>query len=843
MINPLFQLACKILRAYKKKYLIIGIAIVLTAILFTTVFSITVQIYQAEEISKQLAAGSDFHASINQISKEQVDKIASHSLVKEVFFASMDANIYANASMSESNAPALIACENSKILSHMFVEIIQGYYPQNEKEILLDKDFLNQLDSQATIGSEIILYAERDGIVIPQKYILSGIFERIADKRALKLAFTNKANENDLTAYLMFSNSINIEGKLNLLLSDLKLNGTADINGAYFLSGSEIVPIDTIGIIIFVLLIVFFCGFLLIYNIYSIMLTQEMGFYGLLKTIGTTGKQLMRLVLTQVSLLYALSIPVGLLTGYFIGWRVLSPIFLSLQGVNYHYEFHPFIIIFTSLTTYLTAYFSAVLPVKKIKNISCLEAMRKEYKTNMKARIKHSHNGAKPQRLALSNLYRNPKRTTIMIVSIVLSITLFQFSYIAVKLVAAGMNIQSAEFCIFDANEKITYNTIMGYSIYDYEPAVEDQPYYTNHESILSENMIEMIKQMDGVIKVIPIYTTTRSATIKEMTANYITKQNGNKPDFDTLTRIRDLTLARDRIEAYIYGIPEEGLEYLEDSILPESALSGLKNIFDRDMFSKGGYALVNSMAFSEASGQYLSYYLPGEELTLDFLKKRYQVMAITKHGRAPIRKLTGLDSYPMVSLDIYLSYDDFMQDFDDYDIMAINVFTADGYQDSVKEQLESMSLSPNAVIRDKREQLTEYEKRMISIQIVCYSLSFIVFLIGILNYLNTMICSIHERRKDMALLQIVGMTNTQLKSMLLWENIYYIGFTILFSNLFSLPLLMFIFKKVFHVKIILNAYPVIGMSVALIIIAAITLITVSRRIHKKRPIERLRFG
>ena len=39
------------------------------------------------------------------------DKITSHSLVKEVF-ASMEADIYTNASMSESNAPALIACEN-----------------------------------------------------------------------------------------------------------------------------------------------------------------------------------------------------------------------------------------------------------------------------------------------------------------------------------------------------------------------------------------------------------------------------------------------------------------------------------------------------------------------------------------------------------------------------------------------------------------------------------------------------------------------------------------------------------------------------------------------------------
>ena len=154
----------------------------------------------------------------------------------------------------------------------------------------------------------------------PQKFILGGIFERNVDKSAKKVAFTNEPNENDLTAYLMFSNNINIEGKVNRLMSDLNLNSMTDINGAYFLSGSEIFSMETIGVIIFAVLIVFFCGFLLIYNIYSIMLTQDIGFYGLLKTIGTTGKQLMHLVSTQVSVLYAFSIPIGLLAGYFIGW-------------------------------------------------------------------------------------------------------------------------------------------------------------------------------------------------------------------------------------------------------------------------------------------------------------------------------------------------------------------------------------------------------------------------------------------------------------------------------------------------------------------------------------------
>jgi len=825
MTNPVFQLACKMLQANKRKYIIIGVAIILTAVLFTTVISITVQISQAEEISKQLAAGSNFHAKISQISKEQADKISSHGLVKEVFIVSEGTNIYTNPSMAEKNAPSLIACDDSNILSHMFRQIVEGHYPQSKNEILLDKDFLYQLDNEATIGMEITLYIEKNGIVTPQNYILSGILERNVDKRASRVAFTKETYEDNLTAYLIFHNSINIEGKVARLTSDLKLNGITDINDAYLLSRRESLSMESISLFIFAVLMVFFCGFLLIYNIYSIMLIQDIGFYGLLKTIGTTGKQLKRLVLTQVTVIYAFSIPIGLIGGYFIGWRVLSPIFMSLQGVIYHYEFHPFIIIFTAITTYLTALFSALLPVKKIRNISCIEAMRKEYKTHMKARTKHSHMGAKPWRMALSNLRRNPKRTIIMIASIVLSITLFQFSYMLVELISENSDIQVAEFCIYDTEESIVYDFFM-----------EGEHHYSTNNKKLSDSMIDTIKELKGVTKVIPIYTTTKKVAVKEMVANFITEQNDIRVGPDVLERIRNSTLVRDRSIVYFYGIPEDGLEYLEESILTE----GTKNSFDKDRFCKGGYALVNSI---KEKDQYLSYYFPGDELSLDFLKKNYQVMAIGKPGRGPIRKLAGIYSYPLVSLDIYLSYEDFTDEFDDYDIMAINVFTADGYEDTVKEQLKSLNLNPTVVIRDKREQITEFEKRMASIQIVGYSLSFIVFFIGILNYLNTMICSIHERKKDMALLQIVGMTNAQLKSMLRWENIYYIGFTILLSNFFSLPVLKFIFRKLLHESIAIDAFLIIGMSVSLIILAAITLTAVCRNIQRKKPIERLRFS
>lgn len=140
------------------------------------------------------------------------------------------------------------------------------------------------------------------------------------------------------------------------------------------------------------------------------MLTRDLRFYGLLKTIGTTTAQMKKIVLYQVNLIYVMSIPLGVLLGYIIGWRILSPIFMSLQDINHSYSFNLAISIFTIIFTYITAITSAIIPVKKIIPLYCIDALLGDARVVGKNRIKKSHHGAKPWLMALSNLARKPKK-------------------------------------------------------------------------------------------------------------------------------------------------------------------------------------------------------------------------------------------------------------------------------------------------------------------------------------------------------------------------------------------------------------------------------------------------
>ena len=49
-----------------------------------------------------------------------------------------------------------------------------------------------------------------------------------------------------------------------------------------------------------------------------------------------------------------------------------------------------------------------------------------------------------------------------------------------------------------------------------------------------------------------------------------------------------------------------------------------------------------------------------------------------------------------------------------------------------------------------------------------------IIAIVGILNFFNAMMTSILSRRREFAVLQAVGMTGKQLKSMLIWEGMLY---------------------------------------------------------------------
>ena len=124
-------------------------------------------------------------------------------------------------------------------------------------------------------------------------------------------------------------------------------------------------------------------------------------------------------------------------------------------------------------------------------------------------------------------------------------------------------------------------------------------------------------------------------------------------------------------------------------------------------------------------------------------------------------------------------------------------------------------------------------------------ALSVIIGLIGITNFINSMLTSIITRKKEFAMLQSIGMTGKQLKSMLACEGLYYAVGTILasafFGTLFSLIIVQGIANSIWFFTYRFVIWPMLVIYPFLLAVTIIIPSILYRKIAKTSIIERLR--
>lgn len=134
-------------------------------------------------------------------------------------------------------------------------------------------------------------------------------------------------------------------------------------------------PTSAIAIAAMLLLIIF-TGYLIIYNVFQISVAGDIRFYGLLKTIGATPRQLRRIIRLQALAMSAAGIPIGLVLGWLVGGQLTPAIVAELNGVETLTSVNPLIFVTASAFALFTVLISCRRPGKMAAKVSPVEAVR-----------------------------------------------------------------------------------------------------------------------------------------------------------------------------------------------------------------------------------------------------------------------------------------------------------------------------------------------------------------------------------------------------------------------------------------------------------------------------------
>lgn len=447
------RLSVKTIKSAKKRNIIAVLAIALTAILFTTIMTIAFSINYSFQQSNFRQAGGYNHATFKYLTEEQYNELKGDPLIKEYGtrrFVGMPDKMPFNKSHVE------IGYSDANNAKWMFLEPIEGQFPaEGTNEAATDTRVLSLLGIEPKLGEEFTLTFNVDGKETTEDFTLSGWWDYdeaivanhiiVPESRANeifdKLGTTGKDGmTGTYNLDVMFSNSMNIQSNVDKILerhgfqSESRSAGdnyiATGINWGY--TGAQLVndmDFVTVALIAVLILLIIFTGYLIIYNVFQISVVNDIRFYGLLKTIGTTGRQLRRIIRTQALWLSVIGIPIGLITGYGIG-AALTPIVISrLDGIPVEgLSASPLIFIVSALFALITVLISCRKPGKMAAKVSPIEAIR--YSEGLKGNkaVRKSKKGASLFAMAMANLGRNRARTAITIISLTLAVVLLNLT-------------------------------------------------------------------------------------------------------------------------------------------------------------------------------------------------------------------------------------------------------------------------------------------------------------------------------------------------------------------------------------------------------------------------------
>ena len=582
------------------------------------------------------------------------------------------------------------------------------------------------------------------------------------------------------------------------------------------------------GIVTFFCLLIFAGSVALIYNAFSISVSERTRQFGLLSSLGATKKQIRKMVWQEAFLVSAIGIPLGIVTGimgigitlHFIGDKFNGLLSSTEIPMTLHVQWS--MLLLAALIALATVLISAWVPSRRAMKVTAMEAIRQS--KDVKLTGKEVRTGKLSMKLfglegMLGKKYfrRSRKKYRATIVSLAFSVILF---------IAASSYTQYLK-------ESLVGNAI---TVSNY-----DVVFWTDVEDAGKEIPLDELKAVQGVKEaayscydawraIVPGNDIAESYLKYDREANQKVKaamENGGDPDMMSLYSLPDSINGTYDWGVAVYYLDEESYEklvkdqelsrekYLTDgSVLPlvynkgtmEQQIMSESYNWKVDFLKKGVTSLQGVQAnvpdmdgyeyygteMKDDNGTprlYYSYVPEGTEADIDSdtgkLKNGYLVPAQTQ----TIELGDRIDSLPLgidtdhTGLVLIYPYHMLPSDISDSPSCYFNTSDHDTMLAGIKTVMTEKGFHVGEYnISDPYEIEQQNRNTVLVINVFTYGFIVLISLIAIANAFHTISTNLLLRRRDFAMLKSMGMTEKSMHRMLNYECLIYGSRALLFG-------------------------------------------------------------
>lgn len=850
-MNVFNKVTLQYLKKNRTRTIVTIIGIMLSAALICAVTTFTSSM-QKFALDSAIYMEGDWHAMMSSVTLEEFEKVSSDERVSQCAYAKSLG--YAKIESENKNKPYInVVAGDNAYFDTVPVHLVSGRLPKNSDEIVLSEQFYADGNSNFVEDDTVTLeIGERtsNGVELGQQnpvytydpdtneevpvqeelvareshtYTVVGVCE-IPDYyegynspayTAFTVADEKPIQDEQLDVYYKMNNPRQVYSYAEEMGLETVFNNDVLMYSGVFRYGSFSIILVSLAAIVIALIM--FGSVSLIYNAFSISVSERTKQFGLLSSIGATKKQLRKMVLFEALVVSVIGVPLGILVGVggigitlmFIGHKFNSIIVGAPIAMRLCVTWQSILI--AVLIAVITVLISAWIPSIRATRVSPIEAIRQH--TDIKAKqkqIKTSKLTYKffglPGVLAVKQFKRNRKKYRATIISLFMSIVLF---------------VSASAFTQYLVDAVTT----------SIAPPEYDLVYTAYNEELDSKTPDEISKLLKSDKYVTKVTYAKNIDTFGDVSTKYISDQflqsyGDEANDLDYANMICAVYFVDD---AEFKKLLKDNNLKEEDFYNPESPVAIAQDVCTVFDSEQEKYVTVDMIKGDECE-------VICSEYTLKSVKTIEDAAMFMDTSQPMINFV-----YPISMMDKVLPESEREKDSGcDFYLESENHKAS---FENIQKTLVQNGLSAQAFGDIAAD--SEMNRNLIAIvQVFAYGFIIIISLISVANVFNTISTNISLRRREFATLKSVGMTQKDFNKMMNFECLLYgakalvLGLPVSFLVTY---LVYYAINQVYETDFYLPLKAVAIAVISVFMVVFVTMMYAMRKIKKDNPIDAIK--